>query len=113
VHLYTGGLRASPSDRHPTTIIDALFGIGLARPLRDEFLEAVYACNAYREAGARVLAVDIPSGISADTGEVLGSAVEADVTVCFAVSKLGLELSGSEGKRHAGTLIVADIGIEV
>jgi hypoxanthine-DNA glycosylase len=113
VSLFTEGLTTYPPDQQPTTVVDALFGIGLTRPLHGEFLEAVRACNTYRKAGARVVAVDIPSGISADTGEVLGAAVEADTTVTFAASKLGLELPGSEGARHRGQLVVADIGIEI
>jgi NAD(P)H-hydrate epimerase len=57
----------------------------------------------------KTLAVDIPSGISADTGEILGAAVRADATVTFAYNKRGLTLD--PGKALAGKLIIADIGI--
>ena len=54
-----------------TTIVDALFGIGLSRPLAGIYEDAILACNA---SPAKLLAVDIPSGVSADTGEILGVA---------------------------------------
>jgi NAD(P)H-hydrate epimerase len=57
----------------------------------------------------RILAVDIPSGVSADTGEVLGVALPADATVTFAFNKTGL--ATGPGRSLAGTLTVADIGI--
>jgi hydroxyethylthiazole kinase-like uncharacterized protein yjeF len=92
-----------------TTVVDALFGIGLNKPLEDEHREAVLAINALRDRNAKVLSIDIPSGISADTGQVLGSAVKADVTVTFAYNKVGLTCE--PGRDHAGRIIVADIGI--
>ncbi|MDR1422224.1 MAG: NAD(P)H-hydrate epimerase [Coriobacteriales bacterium] len=95
----------------PKTIIDALFGIGLARPLTGAYRQAVEAINDMRSAGARVLAVDIPSGISADTGEVLGAAVYADSTLTFAYNKLGMLFE--PGRSHAGKLVVADIGVRL
>jgi hypoxanthine-DNA glycosylase len=93
----------------PTTLVDALFGIGLARPLAAGYRQAVCAINMARERGAAVLSVDIPSGVNADSGEALGAAVKADITVTFARSKLGLTLG--DGQACAGVIKVVDIGI--
>ncbi len=68
-------------------IVDALFGIGLDRPLRDCWVQAVELINA---SGKPVLAVDIPSGLSADSGAILGAAVRASVTQTFIGLKAGL-----------------------
>jgi len=90
-------------------IVDALFGIGLTRELSSIYLDTVQAINKARKAGAYILSVDVPSGISADTGEALGGAVTADETVTFAFSKIGLTIG--EGLKHSGEVSVADIGI--
>lgn len=87
-------------------IIDALFGVGLKRPITGDFLSAVRRMN---EARCPVVSCDIPSGIDGDTGNVLGEAVRADWTVTFTCSKLGL--TRGEGKEYAGTVEVAPIGI--
>ena len=70
-------------------IIDALFGTGLNSPLRGDALRAVGLINA---ADAYVVSADIPSGVHADTGRILGEAVCADETVTFALAKAGLFL---------------------
>jgi NAD(P)H-hydrate epimerase len=93
-------------DQDYTTIIDALFGIGGSRPLAGSYAEIVDKINSSQ---AEVLAVDIPSGISADTGEVLGTAVHAKVTVTFAYNKIGLTIP--PGSDYAGKVIIKDIGI--
>lgn len=87
-------------------VIDALFGTGLSAPITGAHRTAIEAING---AGRPVISVDIPSGIHADTGAVLGVAVRADVTVTFGLPKLGLYLGS--GIDHAGTVRVADIGI--
>ncbi len=89
-------------------VVDALFGIGLSRPLEGEAAEAVSRINEAGERGVPVLSVDIPSGISADTGHVLGTAVRASVTVTFGYEKLGMVLY--PGTAYAGRRITADIG---
>ena len=86
-------------------LIDALFGIGLTRPLSGVQEEIVRQIN---ESGVPVAAVDIPSGIHAGTGQVLGTAVKADVTVTFGYEKLGLLLY--PGARYAGEAVTADCG---
>lgn len=110
VPIFCNDLTVLGSFEHTeATVADALFGIGLARPLTGLYREAVNAMNQAREGGAHLLAVDIPSGISADTGEVLGATVQAHSTVTFAYNKLGLTLE--PGRSAAGTLVIADIGI--
>jgi NAD(P)H-hydrate epimerase len=96
---------ARPGD----VVIDAIFGTGLARPAAGPFADAIEAIGALRERGARVLAVDLPSGLSADTGRATGPVVQADRTVTFAFPKIGLALQPGAGL--AGEITVADIGI--
>lgn len=86
--------------------VDALLGTGLDRPLSGQFSEAVAAINA---AGRPVLAVDVPSGLNADTGAVMGSAVRADVTVTFVGMKCGL-LTG-RGPELCGTVLYDSLGV--
>lgn len=87
-------------------IIDALFGAGLDRPLEGEAAAAVAAINAAR---VPVIAVDLPSGIHGETGQVLGVAVEATRSVTFFRGKPGHYLM--PGRSHVGKLTIADIGI--
>lgn len=93
----------------PACVIDALFGTGLSRPLEGEALAACRRINAWRARGVPVVAVDIPSGLSGLTGDVLGDAVRATVTVTFHRPKPGLYLK--EGPDCAGEIVVADIGL--
>src|SRR5690606_16517139 len=86
--------------------VDALFGVGLRRPI-DGAVAAVIEALAARD--ARFVAVDIPSGVAADTGAVLGTAVRAELTVSFCTAKPGHLLL--PGRTRTGRLLVADIGI--
>ncbi|MDR0837170.1 MAG: NAD(P)H-hydrate epimerase [Propionibacteriaceae bacterium] len=88
-----------------TTLVDALLGIGGDRELRGDLADGVAAISTSK---ARVLSVDVPTGIS-DDAQVLGSAVRADVTVSLAYPKRGL--LGDPGREFAGDILVADIGI--
>jgi NAD(P)H-hydrate epimerase len=90
-------------------VVDAIFGTGLARAPEGAFAGAIARVEAARVAGARVLAVDVPSGLSADTGRPLGPCVRADRTVTFGFQKRGLVLF--PGAAFAGEVSVADIGI--
>lgn len=89
-----------------TTIVDAMFGVGLHRPLQGIYAETAEKIN---RSSARVIAVDLPSGICADSGKILGCAVKADVTVTFAAEKPGLYLYPGAG--YTGEIRVADIGV--
>ncbi len=92
---------------HADLIVDALFGTGLARPLEGIWAAVVDAAND-KTYGLK-LAVDVPSGVHADSGAVLGTAFRADVTATFATSKLGL--LQHPGADCAGEVVVVDIGI--
>jgi len=71
----------------PALIIDGLFGIGLNRPLTEPWCKIIAAVNA---ADIPVLAVDVPSGLDADTGDSFGATIEADVTLTIGAPKTGL-----------------------
>lgn len=89
-----------------TLIVDAIFGIGINRPVEGHYVEVIHAIN---DAKAPVVAVDMPSGINTDTGEIMGVAVKADTTVTFAYNKVGL--TKGDGKSYAGKIDVAsDMG---
>jgi NAD(P)H-hydrate epimerase len=84
------GGQGEPWSRLPDdcdVIVDALLGTGLGRPVTGHWLEAIEQCNAAR---APVLAIDVPSGLDADTGRVLGGAIRADTTISFIALKQGL-----------------------
>jgi len=74
-------------ETRPAVLIDGLFGIGLNRPLDDGWKKFITAVN---QSKIPVLAVDVPSGLNADTGEVLGAAIEAAVTLTVGAPKTGL-----------------------
>jgi ADP-dependent NAD(P)H-hydrate dehydratase / NAD(P)H-hydrate epimerase len=84
-------------------VVDAIFGVGLSRPVTADAARAVAAINDSR---APVLALDIPSGLHADTGEILGSAVRAQRTLAFIGLKLGFYLG--EGPNCAGIVMFDD-----
>jgi NAD(P)H-hydrate epimerase len=88
-------------------LIDALFGTGFTGEPRPEAARLIEELNA---AGAPIVSVDLPSGVDADTGEVAGAAVRADVTVTMHGRKVGLEVA--PGRFRAGDVLVADIGLE-
>ena len=109
-------------------VVDALLGTGSEGAPRGAIAEAILALNAAcataasprhgargarggnpaGEARARVVALDVPSGVDASTGEVPGAAVVAECTVTFGIAKLGLE--SHPGARHAGRVVVVRLG---
>jgi NAD(P)H-hydrate epimerase len=93
-------------DDRPDVVIDALVGTGLKGAPREETSQLIEEVN---RAGVPVLAVDIPSGVNASTGEVAGAAVRADVTLTMHGRKVGLAVA--PGRFHAGDVSVADIGL--
>lgn len=88
-------------------VIDAVFGVGLSRPVAGRYAQAVDWIN---EQEAFVCSIDIPSGIQADTGEILGCAVQADLTVTYGFYKLGQMLYPGAG--YCGHLVRGQIGID-
>jgi NAD(P)H-hydrate epimerase len=90
-------------------VVDALLGTGLKRAPEGVLSDAIAAIRKLAADGVPVIAVDIPSGVSSDGGELAWPAVEATVTVTFAAPKHGHVLP--PGCDHTGELLVADIGI--
>jgi ADP-dependent NAD(P)H-hydrate dehydratase / NAD(P)H-hydrate epimerase len=89
-----------------SVVVDAIFGVGLSRPPQGRYAEWIEAINA---SGKRVIAVDVPSGLDADTGVAYAPCVRADITVTLGLPKHGLLLA--DGPRLAGEIWVADIGV--
>lgn len=87
-------------------VVDAIFGVGLSRAITGVLSEILEKMNAMP---GRKLAVDMPSGISADTGEILGIAFHADLTVTFSFEKRGMYLW--PGSQYVGEVVCPQIGI--
>ncbi len=88
-------------------VVDALFGTGFRGEPRAEASELIERINA---CASPVVAVDLPSGVDASTGEIAGVAVDAEVTVTFHAPKVGLAVA--PGRFRAGRVVVADIGLD-
>lgn len=95
----------TPADEY-NVIVDALFGVGLSRPVEGIYADAVKEMNA---AKGFKLALDVPSGICSDTGRVLGCAFRADATITFGFCKRGLVMY--PGADYAGQIRIANVGI--
>jgi len=90
----------------PDVIVDALLGIGLDGAPREDAARMIELINA---AQRPVVAVDVPSGVNASTGEVAGVAVRATATVTFGAAKVGLAVG--PGAQHAGAVSIAPLGL--
>jgi NAD(P)H-hydrate epimerase len=101
---FVGRLKTRPM----AVLVDAIFGTGLSRPVEGRERDLIREMNALDRRWFPVVAVDIPSGLDANTGKPLGAAVEASATVTMALPKAGFK--SAEARRHLGELIVADIG---
>ncbi|HSQ12316.1 MAG TPA: NAD(P)H-hydrate dehydratase, partial [Candidatus Deferrimicrobium sp.] len=88
-------------------LVDAILGTGLKNAVAGLFGEAITLMNA---SGLPTIAVDIPSGMDSDTGQQLGAAIQAEMTVALGYPKLGEVIH--PGLTHVGELVVADIGID-
>ena len=95
-------------DNEDISVVDAVFGIGLDRPVEGEI---AHLLTAVAESGLPVLAVDIPSGIHADTGAIMGAALPAKLTVTMQALKAGLLLY--PGADLCGEIAVAELGISL
>jgi len=106
--LAEAGLEASEGvSKDADVVIDALFGTGFHGDPRPEAVEQIERING---AGVPVVAVDVPSGVDASTGEVAGAAVRAEATVTMHALKVGLAVA--PGRFHTGEIEVADIGLD-
>jgi len=90
----------------PDVIVDALLGIGLREAPREDAARMIERMNA---SDRPVVALDVPSGVNASTGEVAGAVVHATATVTFGAAKVGLAIA--PGRSHAGTVHIAPIGL--
>ena len=88
-------------------LVDAVFGIGLLSQLREDKADLLKAADNMHY--PHVVAVDVPSGINSDTGELMGAGIHAEHTITFGRYKTGL-ITG-DGKDYAGVVMVEDIGI--
>lgn len=107
--LLSGVRKASKfafDDSH--VVVDALLGTGINRPVAGSFERAISAINR-SESHSHILAVDLPSGIDANSGRQCGGAVRAKETICLGLPKIGLLLY--PGRSHAGQIRVANIGL--
>lgn len=93
----------------PHVVVDGLFGTGLSREVDGVALETIRVINGLRAKGARVVAIDIPSGLDASSGKPLGGAVYADMTVTFVGLKTGM--LASEAIPYLGRVAIAEIGV--
>ena len=87
-------------------IIDSLLGTGIKGSIREPYLSAIEFINALN---VHVISVDVPSGMCADTGEVIETAVKADLTVTMGIVKSGLVTAIA--KKFVGEIHIADIGL--
>ena len=109
--LEAAGKAARTSEEAPVeeadVVLDALFGTGFHGEPREDAARAIEAMTG---SGKPIVAVDLPSGVDASTGEIAGAVVNATVTVTMHAPKVGLELA--PGRFRAGEVVVADIGLE-
>ena len=90
---------------HSSIIVDAIFGTGLSSEIRGPYAEVIELVNGLDK---KVIAVDIPSGVDASTGAILGTAIRADITATMAMPKIGLYTY--PGRDYSGHIEVVDIG---
>ncbi len=102
-----GLTKHAPSIGRACVVVDAIFGTGLAKPVKGFYADVIGFINGLTKAS--IISIDIPSGIDASTGAVLGCAVMADVTATMAMPKIGL--CQWPGRVHAGRVEVVDIGV--
>jgi ADP-dependent NAD(P)H-hydrate dehydratase / NAD(P)H-hydrate epimerase len=94
-------------ERQPALIVDGLFGIGLARPLDDQWVKLISCVNASQ---CPVLSVDVPSGLDADTGLALPDAIRATITITVGAPKRGM-LAGSAAPFVGRLEVIQDVGL--
>lgn len=86
--------------------VDGLFGIGLKRDVEGIYAEVIEKLNKYP---SKKVAIDVPSGLNGDNGQIMGIGLKADVTVTFGKIKTGMV--NDQGPEYCGKIIVCDIGI--
>lgn len=106
-----GGLHPVMGAWHGGVVVDAIFGTGLDREPRWPFGEIARGINELAGRGAKIVAMDLPSGMDCDTGRPFGACVRAAVTVTFGAMKVGFSAPGAEA--FTGRIVLADIGAPV
>lgn len=106
VPIHTGISNLKGSLNKADLIVDAIFGTGLKSDVKGIHAKTIDLIN---KSGRPIIAVDIPSGIDADTGQIKGSAVKADTTITFGIPKIGHFIY--PGAAHSGLLKIADISL--
>ena len=106
IQIYTKDINFIKLDKN-ALVVDGLFGIGLKRKIKGKLAKLFKLINKSKNP---VLSIDIPSGISSNNGQILGSAIKANFTITFHRKKLGHILS--QGKEFSGKLKIADIGLK-
>jgi NAD(P)H-hydrate epimerase len=101
-----GRMELSASLSQADWLVDGIFGTGLSRPVQDPFKSIIESMN---ESGRPIFALDLPSGLDADTGQPLGMAVRARATATFVAAKKGFEAAGAS--EYTGNIAVIDIGL--
>ncbi len=86
-------------------IVEGIFGIGLKRDIKEKFKELIFRIN---ESGSMIISIDVPAGLCADSGKVMGISIKADLTITFGLDKIGLLTSNA--MIYAGGIIVKKIG---
>jgi NAD(P)H-hydrate epimerase len=102
----SGNFVTAPVYDEYTMIVDAIFGIGCNREITGIAAEVIEAIN---KNNGNIIAVDVPSGVSSDTGKICGVAVKAEKTVTFFTEKFGMMVY--PGREFCGKVSVADLGI--
>lgn len=93
-------------------VIDGIFGIGLSKEPTGEFRDAIRFANEQREKfGTKILAIDIPSGLLADTGVAFANTINADATITFLGAKPGLYTA--DGTDHCGKIFIDDLSVDL
>ena len=107
MHLAARALVHGAPTGHERLVVDGLLGTGHHGALREPVLAACTRVAFAADGGATVIALDMPSGLNATTGEIASSSVAAQATLCFGTIKRGLLLS----RAHAGRIVLLDIGL--
>jgi NAD(P)H-hydrate epimerase len=99
--------RALDGEPVPALVVDALLGTGFVGDVRSPLVELIALARSCAARGARVLALDVPSGLDCDTGRAAGTVLRADATATFVARKIGLD----RAPQLAGEVVVVPIGV--
>lgn len=107
INIITGFTEAIIETSRADIVVDAIFGTGISRQVDGIYAQVIELINTYAK---KVISIDIPSGINSDDGRVMGVAVKADITVTFALPKIGMLIY--PGASYCGKIEIANISIQ-